>query len=93
MGNALLTIRDKRLYRDEFGTFETYCRERWGFTRMRASQMIAAAEVVANVNHGLQLLPTNERQIRPLTSLEPEQQREAWARAVETAPEGKVTGA
>jgi hypothetical protein len=92
VGNALLTIRDKRLYRDEFGTFEAYCQERWGFTRMRASQMIAAAEVVGNVNNCLQL-PERESHVRPLTSLEPEQQREAWARAVETAPEGKVTGA
>ena len=34
-----------------------------------------------------------ERQIRPLARLEPEQQRTAWQKAVETAPEGKVTAA
>lgn len=36
-----------------------------------------------------------ERQLRPLTKLKdnPEQQREAWQKAVETAPEGKVTAA
>lgn len=34
-----------------------------------------------------------EGQLRPLTKLkdDPEQQREAWQKAVETAPEGKVT--
>lgn len=31
------------------------------------------------------VIPTNEAQARPLTQLEPEQQREAWTRAVETA--------
>lgn len=31
------------------------------------------------------LLPTSERQARPLAALPPEQQREAWERAVETA--------
>ncbi|MEC4812345.1 MAG: hypothetical protein SAK29_03575, partial [Scytonema sp. PMC 1069.18] len=41
-----------------------------------------------------QLLPTNEAQIRPLTKLEPDQQREVWQRAVEEAgnkvPSGRV---
>jgi predicted SnoaL-like aldol condensation-catalyzing enzyme len=33
----------------------------------------------------------SERQARPLTKLEPEQQQEAWQKVVETAPEGKIT--
>lgn len=46
-----------------------------------------------NVTHGSQnqILPTNERQIRPLVTLPPEKQREAWDKAVSTAPNGKVT--
>ena len=32
-----------------------------------------------------------EKHLRPLTELEPEQQREAWERAVETAPNGIKT--
>jgi hypothetical protein len=43
---------------------------------------------------GLQILPTNERQIRPLTKLEPQQQQEVWQTAVEEAggkvPSGRV---
>ena len=39
--------------------------------------------------NGSQILPTSERQVRPLTKLEPDQQREAWALAVERAG-GKV---
>jgi len=93
VGNALLEIRDSRLYRETHGTFEDYCRDRWGFTRMRASQLINAAEVVGNVNNCLQSLPATESQARPLTSLPPDEQREAWQRAVETAPDGKVTAA
>lgn len=34
-----------------------------------------------------------EGQLRPLSKLEPDRQREAWQKAVETAPEGKVTAA
>jgi hypothetical protein len=36
-------------------------------------------------------IPTNEAQVRPLTDLEPEQQREVWLQAVDSAPMGKVT--
>ncbi len=42
----------------------------------------------------VQILPTSERQVRPLTKLEPEQQREAWLKAVEEAggrvPSGRL---
>ncbi len=40
------------------------------------------------------ILPTSERQVRPLTKLEPSQQREAWLRAVQQAggsvPSGRI---
>lgn len=94
VGTALMEIRDSRLYR-HFGTFEDYCRERWGLNRQRAYQLIDAARVVQNVNHGGQappILPTNERQVRPIVNLEPDQQRTVWQKAVETAPGGHVTG-
>ncbi len=60
-------------------------------TRDYAYKQIAASQVRQIVYHGIQS-PTNERQARPLTKLDtPEQQREAWQKAVETAPEGRVT--
>ena len=92
VGLALMEIRDGRLYRAEFGTFEEYCNQRWGWTRMRASQLIAAASVVQNVNNCLQN-PATESQARPLAALPPAQQREAWERVLETAPNGKITAA
>lgn len=91
VGNALLAIRDKRLYRQDHGTFEGYCRERWGMERAHAYRLIDSAQVVANLSPIGDKLPTTESQVRPLTNLEPEQQVEVWQRAVETAPNGKVT--
>lgn len=91
VGEALTTIRNGRLYKSTHKTFEEYCRGKWGMTRMRASQLIGAAEVVSNVNHGLQAAPASERVTRPLAKLPAETQREVWKEAVETAPEGKVT--
>lgn len=93
VGTALLAIRDKRLYRRDYGTFEEYCRERWGMARNYANKIVAAAEVVKNLGTIVPISPTNEAQTRPLTKLEPSAQAEAWQRAVETAPNGKVTAA
>lgn len=93
VGNALLEIRDSRLYRAEFGTFEDYCIGKWNMQRAYAYRLISAAEVVSNLSPIGDILPSVETQARPLTRLEPEQQREAWAKAVETAPNGKVTAA
>lgn len=92
VGNALAEIRDSRLYRQQYATFEEYCQERWGLTRRYVNHTIAAAGVVANLGTMVPK-PENERQARPLTKLEPEQQVKAWTRAVDTAPNGKVTGA
>lgn len=92
VGNALAAIRDGKLYREKFATFEDYCQERWGFTGNYARRQIEAAEVIKNVPMGT-LLPTSERQARPLTRLEPSEQIAAWQEAVETAPNGKVTAA
>ncbi len=41
----------------------------------------------------VQILPTSERQVRPLTKLEPDQQREAWFKSVQEAggvPSGRI---
>ena len=94
VGLALMEIRDGRLYRAEFGTFEEYCQERWGWERRHAYRLIDAAAAVENVSNWTQnQAPANEAQARPLTSLPPAQQREAWQRVIDTAPNGKITAA
>ena len=95
VGRALMEIRDKGLYRDVLGydTFEAYCKHRWDFNRAYAYRLMGSAQVIDAVSPiGIQS-PDNERQTCPLARLEPDQQREAWQKAVETAPEGKVTAA
>ena len=43
------------------------------------------------MRHGAQILPANERQTRPLVALPPQKQQEAWAKAISSAPSGRVT--
>jgi len=100
VGAALVEIRDARLYRGAYKTFEAYCRDRWGIGRRHAYQIIDAAAVVENVRNCAQIgdafgvpLPANEAQARPLKGLAPHEQGDAWLRAVESAPGGRVTAA
>lgn len=84
VGQALLRIRDERLYRESHDTFEAYCRERWGFSRERGRQLINAAEVIESLPPTIVATPPNEavaRELAPLRS-DPERLRETWAEAV-----------
>lgn len=96
VGRALMTIRNDELYLLKNGgayqTFEAYCKGAWDFSRIRAYQLMEAVEVKDRLLTPVNI-PVTEFQIRPLVKLEPDQQREAWQKAVETAPEGKVTAA
>ncbi len=96
VGKALMEIRDRGLYRDVMGfdTFEAYCKERWDFASNYARRLITSVEITDNIkNVPIGTLPTTESQTRPLSKLEPEQQREVWKEAVSTALGGKVTAA
>jgi hypothetical protein len=87
VGTALAQVRDLRLYRTEYRTFEEYSSERWGMGRTHADRLIGAAAVYVNLAPIGVKTPANEAQIRPLTRLDPEQQREAWQAALERANE------
>ncbi|MCC5617385.1 hypothetical protein LC605_20295 [Nostoc sp. CHAB 5836] len=92
-GKALAELRDRRLYRSTHKTFEEYCHDRFGYSRRQPYLLMDAAIVFDNLLEKCdpldQVLPTNERQVRPMTKLEPQQQQQVWLRAVELAG-GKV---
>ena len=71
------TIRDNRLYRITHRTFEAYCKGKWKMTPQYANRLVAAASSVKNLET-IVSKPTRESQVRPLTKLEPEQQKQAW---------------
>jgi hypothetical protein len=94
VGTALLAIRDQRLYRATHGTFEAYCRERWNVGHSHAQRMIDAARVAENLSPiGDTLKPSHESQLRPLTSLQPGEQRSAWTQAIAESNGKQPTGA
>jgi site-specific DNA-methyltransferase (adenine-specific) len=89
VGQALMLIREKKLYRIEFGTFEDYCNAKWDLTRRHVNRLIGSSEVVAHLGpRGPK--PQSEKHARPLTKLEPELQSEVWQEVVERHGE-KIT--
>jgi hypothetical protein len=86
VGTALLTIREARLYRRDFATFEDYCRQRWHMVASRARQLIGAAQVVANIESVTTVTPENERQARELAAVAAGEQQTVWDFAVKAAP-------
>ena len=86
-GKALARIRDAQLYRETHDDFEAYLAERLKMSRVRAIQLVRAAEVVRILAPtGAGPVPTSELQARLLTRLSPDSQREAWTEAVANAP-------
>jgi hypothetical protein len=55
--------------------------------KMYAYRLMDAFATVENIKSiQLDTLPANEAQARPLTQLEPAQQRQAWTQVIETTP-------
>ncbi|MDE2104573.1 MAG: hypothetical protein KGL39_45480 [Patescibacteria group bacterium] len=94
----LLEIRDRRLYRQSFATFEDYMEGRWNYSARQGHRLCDWAIVETNLltegnknGHNQVELPAVESQARPLAKLPAAEQGEAWHEAVESAPAGKVT--
>jgi hypothetical protein len=50
VGNALATIKEGKLYKAHYKTFEKYCKDKWGYTKSHAYRMIESAQVVENLS-------------------------------------------
>jgi len=89
VGTSLMTIRDKRLYKETHSTFESYCQERWGWSKSHANRHIQAAHL-GEILAPMGVKPTTERQARELTPLldQPDVLRETWD---QVQAEGNVT--
>jgi hypothetical protein len=106
LGEALNEIKEMRLYKSTHRCFDDYSREVLDMAVRSAYRYIDAFGIVKNLcaiehesvtnwsqNQPTFPLPKNESQARALVGLSPEEQREVWQQAIETAPEGKLTAA
>lgn len=79
VGNALSRIRESRLYREKYATFEEYCLVEWEISDRYSRNLRSATDVVcALMGKNFAVLPATESQARPLTKLPREEWTEAW---------------
>ena len=64
VGDALLTVRDQKLYREKHRTFGDYSEQEWGFSRQRAHQLMDAAATSQVLSTTVDI--QNEREAREL---------------------------
>jgi hypothetical protein len=90
-GAALALVREGKLYREEYDTFEAFCQTEYGWSRQRAAQLIGASEVVQDLSTTVDKLPSNERHVRELSRVPEGERTEVWSKileAAETLPDG-----
>lgn len=87
---ALLEVRDSRLYRKEFRTFEDYCVVKWNLSKRYINRNLKALDTLNNLGPIGPHFET-ERQLRPLTNLEPEIQRQVVKDVQEINPKAPTS--
>jgi len=79
VGMALLEIRDQRLYKESHSSFDSYCRERWGMSRIHAHRLIDAADTVSKLLPvGNSLSERQAREIVPLVKADEQEAVKVW---------------
>jgi ParB family chromosome partitioning protein len=92
VGEALLEIRNRRLYRYQgHATFEDYCRQRWGLSARHARRLMESAEVVGALQNGPigpEIPPPSSeaqaRELAPLARQDPQRAADVWRTLRET---------
>ncbi len=90
--------RDGVLWKNEFASFEEYCRAKWGYGRSQAYRLVQTGEVLLDLAAAqksestiVDRLPQNEAQLRPLLAVPKEKRAQAWMEVVDKTEPTKLT--
>ena len=85
-GKKLIRIRDERLYREEYDTFEDFCKATLGKSKSYINNVIQGYELIqALIAQGETVLPDSERLARQLAKYPKGDRKLIWKRAVQIA--------
>ena len=67
-GMALMRIKEQKLYKEYYATYEEYCKQRWGFSPQHANRLISAFVLTDKMKSETtgSVVPESERQARVL---------------------------
>jgi hypothetical protein len=81
VGIALCIVRDKRLYRDRYKTFDDYCQQRWKIGRRYADKLILDSTVYQQLPEDLRTIVLKPHTAGALAPIPPEK-REALVKQI-----------
>lgn len=85
VGQALAEIRESKLYRHEFNTFEEYCDIKWNFSGRYARSLMTSFNVIENLKSGTIVpLPENLGQTKYLAQLDTDLRLYVWNNIINT---------
>ena len=92
VGMALTRIRDGRLYRNDFTSFEGYYQAKWEMQHAKVYYLISAAQVYTTLSALSHVpKPDRESQLRPLLALSAEDAQLAWEYAAVNSGGREIT--
>lgn len=88
--------RDGLLWRQEFPTFEAYCRTRWDYGKSHSYRLVDCGDFISELESASQSpkgdwMPKSESQIRPILKLPRERRVECWRDIVVEASPAEMT--
>ncbi len=85
IGKALLEIHETKAYLDHYDTFETYCKERWGFTDRHARDLINAETVREKIGRTLPVETLKTQHLLEISKVPPSKQTQVAASVIAEA--------
>jgi len=91
--DALKAIKEQKFYKDKYGTWANYLKERWGHSSAWWRKLQQSTQVIHNLENGTNgtTLPENERQARELAPLEIPEQVKVWKEVIKRHEPGEIT--
>jgi hypothetical protein len=90
---ALAEIREKKLYREDYKTFEEYCRRRWDYSRSYCERLADMNSVLVDLKEyeEHEVYPRNELQARVFVPLKKEQRIKLFKTVLEESDTDRTT--
>ena len=86
VGKALTDVRDGKLWREKYESFEDYCQKRWRWGKRRAYQLIEAGEVAKSLPESPCKILQNDSQARELAKVAPAKRAAVLEQAAASGP-------
>jgi hypothetical protein len=91
VGHSLSAIKEARLYREDYNSWDEYLKLKWGWSRQRFAQVEGSRTVLKELPEKLATSVDNERAARELGKVPKEKRESVLEKAVKGSPTGKAT--